>query len=901
MVVLCRWILVLTVLLAAGPRLAAAPAADRAFDAAYKALQDTVYDRAEAGFADFCRQFPDSPRLAEAILLQAEARLKLSNYAGAIALLSAHQKDAGTNADQYVYWLAEAQMGNADYRVASDGFAKLVKDFPASSLLLDAGIGEASARAALARAEPSEWPRVIELLQQTNGVFQCAARTNAGNELVVQGQLLLSEAQLATKAYGAAEATLQPLANRLLSPRLAWQWLYLLCRIQRDDGRTDAALQSTMKLLAAATNAAQTNLLAESAAFQANLFERLGRTNEAIVAYQMNLAEGIPAERRRQALLKIIELSMAQNQIPQAAKTLENFLSQYPDAALADLALLTLGELRLRQYEAGVDTNQVANATTNAAAATDGLQLALASFNTLIKKFPQSPLFGKAQLDLGWCYWRAGRLPEGEAAFQAAVEHLPPLSKDQATAYFRLADTQFQQTNYAGAIKNYEAIIEKFGALPDVRTNLFEPALYQTVRAGVAKGDLATATNTLQKMLTWYSNRLDTARAVLLAGQEIARRGDPVGARRMFLDFAKTAPGAPLLPEIQLAVAGTYEQEKKWAEAIAQHDNWVASYPNHVLRPRAEYYRDLDTARAGLKTNAFAAFVKFVADFPTNEFAPLAQWWVADHYYSAGDMPEAERNYKFLFQNTNWPSSMLTYQAQLMAGRAAVARQGWKDVHDYFLGLYNNTNGPSLDLREQALFEYGQSLMQWMAPTETNKLANCEEATRVFGRVCDEYSTNRLAVRAWIEKANCYLQWALARQNYDSLTNALDAYQRAFGSPQADVALRSEAKLGQAVTLGKWAEQKTGEARTALLKQALSNSLDVVYGTILRDDERRDPYLTQKTAEKALDLAEALQAWSQAANIYMRLTNSVWPLTDPSMQKRATNIFENLKREKENR
>jgi tetratricopeptide (TPR) repeat protein len=236
-----------------------------------------------------------------------------------------------------------------------------------------------------------------------------------------------------------------------------------------------------------------------------------------------------------------------------------------------------------------------------------------------------------------------------------------------------------------------------------------------------------------------------------------------------------------------------------------------------------------------------------------------------------------------------------------MAGRAAVARQGWKDVHDYFLGLYNNTNGPSLDLREQALFEYGQSLMQWMAPTETNKLANCEEATRVFGRVCDEYSTNRLAVRAWIEKANCYLQWALARQNYDSLTNALDAYQRAFGSPQADVALRSEAKLGQAVTLGKWAEQKTGEARTALLKQALSNSLDVVYGTILRDDERRDPYLTQKTAEKALDLAEALQAWSQAANIYMRLTNSVWPLTDPSMQKRATNIFENLKREKENR
>ena len=107
-----------------------------------------------------------------------------------------------------------------------------------------------------------------------------------------------------------------------------------------------------------AANAAQTNLLAESAAFQAGLLERLGQTNEAIVAYQRNLAEGIPAERQRQALLKITELSLAQDNIPQATQMLEKFLGQYPDAASADLALLTLGELRLRQYEAGAGTNQ---------------------------------------------------------------------------------------------------------------------------------------------------------------------------------------------------------------------------------------------------------------------------------------------------------------------------------------------------------------------------------------------------------------------------------------------------------------------------------------------------------------------------------------------------------------
>jgi TolA-binding protein len=896
---LCRWILILTVLLATGPRLTAAPGADRAFEAAYKAFRDGFYDRAEAGFGDFRQKFPDSPRLSEAILLQAEARLELSNYAGAITLLSAHQKDAGTNADQYAFWFAEAQLRKGDYRAASEGFAKLVKDFPTSSRALEAGMGEASALAVLARNQPSEWRRVVELLQQTNGVFQCAARTNAGNDHVVQGYLLLSEAQLATKDYHGAEETLQPLAKRLLGPKLAWQWQYLLLRIQLADGRTNAALQSTTNLLATAAAGGQTNLMAESAAVQADLFERQGRINDAIAAYQRNLAEGIPAERQRQALLKITELSLAQNDILQAARTLEKFLSQYPGAAYADLALLTLGELRLRLYEADAGTNRVAIASTNAAAAANNLQLALTSFSMLVTNHPQSSLYGKAQLDLGWCYWRLGKLPEGQAAFQAAVERLP-FSKDLATAYLRLADLQFQQTNYASAIKNYEAIIEKFATLPEVRTNLFERALYQTVRAGVFGGDLATATNTLQKMLAWYSNRMDTARAVLLTGQEISYRGDSARARTMFLDFAQATPNAPLLPEIELAVAATYEQEKKWTEAMAQYSRWLATCPDHELKPRAEYYLAWDTSQAGQKTNALAAMVKFVAQYPTNEFAPLAQWWVANYYYNAGEMTEAERNYKRIFQNTNWPPSELTYRAQLMAGRAAVARQGWKDVHDYFLGVFNNTNGPTTDLRVQALFEYGQSLMQWTSPTETNKLANCELATLVFSRICDEYPTNQLAARAWLEKANCNLQWALARQQYDSLTNALLAYQRVIDSPHADAALRSQAKLGQAITLGKWADQKTGEVRTALLKQGLSNCLDVVYGSILRDNERLDLAVTQEVGEKALDLAEALQVWSPAASIYMRLTN-MWPLLDPSLRKRATNIFEHLEREKLNR
>ena len=71
---------------------------------------------------------------------------------------------------------------------------------------------------------------------------------------------------------------------------------------------------------------------------RAQLLERMGQTNEAIVAYQRNLAEGIPADRQRQALLKIRDLSPAPDNIPPAAQILERFLARCPEAASADLA-----------------------------------------------------------------------------------------------------------------------------------------------------------------------------------------------------------------------------------------------------------------------------------------------------------------------------------------------------------------------------------------------------------------------------------------------------------------------------------------------------------------------------------------------------------------------------------
>jgi TolA-binding protein len=860
--VLRRCLLVLATLLATGPRLWAASAAEaRTFSAATNLFSLGFYGPAEAAFGNFALTYSNSTHLAEAVLYQAEARIELTNYAGATSLLSAHQARAGTNADQYAFWLAEARFRAGDYPAARDGFARLVVEFPASSRRLEAGIGEATARMRL-----GDLPGAIEVLQRPGGAFQSAVRAHATNDVVSSGYLLLSEAQLAQKDYSAAEGALQPLAELRLSPAMAWQRQYLLCRLQLARGQSEEALQGSTNLIMLATNAAQPRLIAQSISFQGGLLEQAGKTEEAVAAYQKNLSASAPEELQRQALQKVTDLSLARNKTSEAAQLLQQFVDRYPRARSAEIALLTLGELRLRQWLTGQATNTVATVGTNAPATTNALDLALKSLRDLTKGFTNSPLLGKAYFDLGWCFWVRTNLAESQTNFQVAVQRLP-FSADQAAAYFKLADCDFQETNYDGAITNYSAVVTKFAALPEVVTNLFESALYQIVRAGVAGGNLAAATNALAKLLAWYPNGYHTDRALLVAGLEITRQGDPAKARRMFSDFAKAAPNDPKLPEVELAIARTYEDESQWTNALQQYDVWLRTYTNSDLRPQAEFYRAQAIYRIGDETNALACFTNLVAQFATNSLTPLAQMWVGNYYFQRSAFVDAEASYRWIFQ-TNWPASELSYQAQMMAGRAAFARQAWGEARSYFTSLYNNTTCPE-DLRIKALLAYAGCLV---SQDSTNKAADYQQAIESCKRVSTLYFTNRLAPLAWGEMANALLQYAKSSQQYDDVTNA---FQQVILATNADVAARSQAKVGLAIALEKQADLAAGTNQTALLNAALKNCLDVFIGANLRDGEETALFWWKEAGLQAGRLAERLQQWDQAKKVYEELKGRV--------------------------
>lgn len=842
---------------------------ERAYAAAVGAFNDGMNDRAAAAFAQFVEDYPASSHVAEAVLLRARAEFNQGKRAEAIARLADtnHLAKAGALADEYFYWTGEAQFQGANYSDAAKTWLALAQKFPESRLRLRAVVEAAAAFTKLA-----EWRQTAGLLAATNDVFQRAVRLDPGNELVARGELLLAQAKFELKDFDGASAILEPLLDSpALKPELARPCALLLHQVKLAAGATEAALAVTAKLLASAQLAGNGDGHAEAMALRAADLEKLGRATEAVAAYQENLTNA-PAARQREAVLNIAELAIAQKQFSVATNALENFLARFPDSPSAGLALLTLGELNLKDYAASGP----------AATATNQLAEAQQRFDQFIVTFTNSPLLGRAHLDRGWCFWRAGKIPESFDDFKTAAQfiaarQLPP-SEDLLVAWFKMGDAQFAQTNFPGALENYRAVLDGLKLSPDAGPSLADPALYQILRTSLEMNDAAGASNAFVQIFQKHPAGGLALSSSLLYGESLA---NPGGARALFEKLAAQLAGSPMQPQVALAIARTYEREQDWSAAVTDYERWLKDFPTNALQPQVCYALAQANFQAGNETNAFQSFTNFVAQFPTNALAPAAQWWVADHFFRAGDWANAERNYKAIFQNPDWRNSPLFWQAQLMAGRAALARLGYPDAIGYFTKLEPDTNCP-IDLRVQATFAHGDALMRSDSTDTNNPLANFGAATNEFIQIVQLYPTNEVGALAWFYIGECYLQLG----NYDAATNA---FTQVLNSPAVDAAARSQAQIGAGLALEKKAALASGDDQRALLQQALDDYLAVFDS---RFETNNDPFWVKKAGLAALPLAGQIGA-ADDLNKYIDDLETLFPqLQDLLEKKRAALLVE---------
>ncbi len=497
-------------------------------------------------------------------------------------------------------------------------------------------------------------------------------------------------------------------------------------------------------------------------------------------------------------------------------------------------------------------------------------------FDATIQRHTNSPLQGKAWLNRGWALWEehaatgnGQKLADSQAAFQAAVDKLPA-GEEQALARIKLGDTQLQQGLFAGAATNYQAIVDGFGTIPNLRTNFVAQATEQLIRCHLALTNLAAAEAALQKTGALFPGHPLVQMGWLVLANGATSLGQIEKARALLTEFPVRFPDSTARADADLALARTFALEGKWVEAIDRYTRWTTTNLTHPAMAQAEFDRAWFHARAGQATNAFQLFTNFVARFPTNQLAARAQNWVGDYYFNREQWSLAEQNYQRVFQTPQWGATDLGCQARMMAARTAYFRQGYADAKSYLTNLIESACAPGIVA--EAWFVLGDVLIEQRATSPTNALFNFSEALNAFERITRMGSTNRLEPLAWGKIGDCHFQLAaMDPQSYDKATNA---FHRALESKRTDVpaAARNQAEVGIALTLEKMAETRPKD-REALLKAALNHHLNVVYGQGT-GSEKPDPFWQKRAALAAGRLAE-LVASDGARELYERLATEI--------------------------
>ncbi len=853
----------------------------RARDALVKMFQDGLHAQVERDAAAFASQFPNSTNLAEVVLLQAQARLALGRADDALALLDAHAARAGDLADEYAFWAAEARLRKGDFAAAAEGFAQVAARFPDSPRRLEAAVQEA-----VARQRAGDLAQAIARLRDPAGPFQAGAAAQPDSPWAQRGRLLLGRLQLELKDLEGARQTLTATNAPALLPALDWERRLLLAQTAFAGGQFEETLALTTNLWSALTNDLPPARVAEAALLEGRAFVARQQLLPALQAYARALTPQFPAPLRRQALDHLVELTRNPAAAEPARAQLQGFLEQYLQDELAEPARFALGQALLREFYRLSDAGAPATPET-LAARTNHLFQARALFEQIATNQPPGRLAPRAELARAWTLWEEGapRLAEALAAFRSAAGRLPP-SEDQATARLQWAECQLRTRDTAGALSNFWLVATNQVDAP-LPTGLRARGFLGAVRAALEAGDLATASTAADRLRGLEGAGELSEQADLLVAEAYSRAGQPEPARAQYEAFLQRHPNSPHVPEVRLAIARAFEQRGDLGAALSAYASWLANYATNAavtgLVARATFDLARVTHRADPGPGSLALLTNFIARFPDDPNAPLAQYLVAEQLFNQGDYARAELAFldKLLDPARARPGDELPFRARLMAGKAAVYRQGWQSARDHFDWLI--TNGPlsvvaspvPVPVVVEAYIYRGDLFMLEPRPAGTDPLAGYAEALNAFTKVVERFPTNDLAPRAWGRIGDCHLQLATVDpKRYDA---AAEAYRKVIESP-AGAGLRSMAEVARGLVFKKQAALKPPAEQPALYEAAMTHFLNVLYGRNLRAGEAPDPPWVRQAGLEAAELAEALRQWDVALGIYQRLVRELPPL-----------------------
>ncbi len=796
-------------------------------EASMRLFDDGFFHAAKQGFVDWLLQFPDHA---------STSRVR-----------------------EFALWAtAEDRMQKGQYKLATDDLSQLLEQYPESQNRLNYAFREAWV---LFRME--DYENALARLIREDQPFQEASRqseTSGDPGLTLtrlRGRLLLAETYLKMKDFEQAKRVLDAIPDWSLSDELVWRREFVLTQLQLAEENLIEARQSATRLLAWARSIDSAEWISESVALKGDVLQANGQYDAALATYEQNLSSKTHVARRRQARLKMVELGLLMNQSSEVLSRLESMLEEpQPDASL-DVVLLTMGEIRLKQY---FGSNEVGRQKGADLPSRDLLVIARGHLEQMLRDYPQSAYYGRALYALGWCFWEQEDGAQSMDAFAKAKGALP-LSMEHAESLFKQGDLYLIQGDARRALGLYHEMQDTYQENEEVRAQLFDQLLYQSLKAAITAEDVSAASRIAEDIIQHYPSGPFTQRSQLMLGQELMHIRKLEEARSLFMRMLERFDDFASRPLVELSVARSYELEGDWAQALVGYNQWLEQFSGDSREPEVLYGRAWLEDRLGKTSEAMEHFQIMLKAFPHHPNALLASNWIGDHYFNQGDFSEAEAAYGQVIAAKADGSESHSARARLMLAKCRFYQNDYEGVLEHLSPLLEDAaimESMGKDFMAEVFLCQGDAQFAFARTTTPYNPVALGRASNAYTTVYAVHRPNRWEPLAWGRRGD------LLYFSGEDYQEAINAYEEALKYEYLNIGTRSQLAVSLGLAKERLSESEDGTRDMAMETEALNHYLHVVYQKNLKRGEVTDAFWLREAGIRAMAILERQDNWVQA-------------------------------------
>ncbi len=825
---------------------------ERYYLAALRSFHGGHWANASKWFEKLLKESPDFNKRPITVLFLGQSLYKQEKVKEAYGILTNNQNSAGQYADEYVYWMAECRLKLGNFDAADQHFNELIRNYPNSKRILEATVGSA-----LIAAEREDWAKVIVLLQRKDGVFQMNADRGFDSIVLQEGGLILAKAMVEQKDGESAELLLGKLPKEIHLER-GWRRSLLLTEIYIFNGKSREAINEITQLRKVLKQAKASPSWHLGASIKhAQILEKRGDYFLAADIYMDLLAGNSHKSIKTYASLSAAQLYKKSKDLVAAAAALKQLQESTEDDYMLALSYFLSGEIELER-----------NRPNSPSAAIKFYEKA-SEYNVL------GDLGARIHMRIGECHSWSGSLEKANAQFHKGMglSDMPIIS-----ARMKYLDglVKAKSGKTADAIKSFSSIKTIIASDNDDTKYIKDYANLMWFKYAIGQMDLVAAESLLKEARENSSSMLPYY--LLGISQVRITTGEFELADEILVNFKNQNPDEELVAVAELEHIRLQVMGKNWPEVIRLYDRWLQDYPDHGMKEKVQLDRAWALMRSGRKGDAVKAFKRLSSRKITSAEVYTAKIWLADQYFnSSTNRLEAEKIYQELASETNCPPS-LRYRSQLMAGRAAMIRQGYDDAKKSFVTLLDNPDVSEPE-RIQATFALGDLIMFELKASPVNspeaeKIQNerIYQSTNILFGLTQIVKTNIVAARAWGRIGDICLMTAREREHYYDF--AKTAYEQSksiseqslntISGPSDFDGIMNQALMGLVYCAERSTVSKNVEIRRAALQNALMTIIDVYENSYGDPKKKIDLYWRGQSGIVAIRLMTELEKYNDA-------------------------------------